>query len=185
MYVMVNFGCTMLLLTKVCNGCGVEKDLSAYHNRSDRPDGKETTCKECRTSKYRRKYTGIERDKQIEYSRQWRRNNPGYATRRYRKDRELGKAMSAARRAMKRGTSVGPVDYTAILQRDDMVCHICNEEVDAADVHYDHVIPLSRGGTHTEDNIKLSHSKCNLWKHARLMEELDLTKVPKCGIMKV
>lgn len=40
--------------------------------------------------------------------------------------------------------------------------------------HLDHVIPLSRGGAHSEDNIRVTHARCNLKKGTKLVEELDL-----------
>ena len=39
----------------------------------------------------------------------------------------------------------------------------------------DHVIPLARGGTHSNDNIRPAHAKCNLRKSSKLLE--DLTSV--------
>jgi len=34
------------------------------------------------------------------------------------------------------------------------------------DLHFDHVVPLSKGGPHTTENIRPSHSTCNLKKGA-------------------
>ena len=54
-----------------------------------------------------------------------------------------------------------------------MVCHICGGEVGSlADLNMDHVIPLARGGTHTYDNIRPSHKRCNQRKHVKLLDEL-------------
>ena len=76
------------------------------------------------------------------------------------------------RRALKLAASVGPVSYDAILKRDGRRCHICNKDILLFDVlHFDHVIPLSKGGAHTEENIRPSHSTCNLRKGAKLPKE--------------
>ncbi len=78
------------------------------------------------------------------------------------------------RRAVMAATSVGPVRLLEILDRDGMVCHLCRIGIESADdLHFDHVVPLSRGGTHTMDNIKPAHAACNLRKHDKLMSELD------------
>lgn len=77
------------------------------------------------------------------------------------------------REALKKGASIGKIDYKMILERDRHICHICRSIVSPKNVHFDHVIPLSRGGAHSEENIKVSHAICNLRKHNRLMEELS------------
>lgn len=54
-----------------------------------------------------------------------------------------------------------------------MVCHICSRRVeDNSQLHFDHVIPLSRGGEHSNDNIKVSHAVCNMSKGTKLIEEI-------------
>ena len=71
-----------------------------------------------------------------------------------------------------------------VLQRWGRDCHICKEPIDLdapsqcgrpgweRGLHLDHVIPLSRGGSDTLDNVKPSHAKCNIDKGARLLPEL-------------
>jgi 5-methylcytosine-specific restriction endonuclease McrA len=73
----------------------------------------------------------------------------------------------ARRRARKNETEVERVDFEMILERDGMWCYLCEREVeDPNEIHFDHVIPLSRGGTHTFDNLKVTHGSCNLKKGA-------------------
>lgn len=60
----------------------------------------------------------------------------------------------------------------------DGVCQLCGEKTDWEDVinghirkNYptvDHVVPLSKGGTHTWDNVQLAHMACNSKKHDKL-----------------
>lgn len=77
------------------------------------------------------------------------------------------------RRALKRETQVEPVSYAAILADFGMTCHICMDPIESkAHLHFDHVIPLSRGGSHTPGNILPAHAICNMRKHARLLEEV-------------
>lgn len=68
-----------------------------------------------------------------------------------------------------------------LIERDDGVCHICGKKIDKEDYRYqdghritghnyptiDHVIPVSKGGTHTWDNVKLAHMVCNAQKGAK------------------
>lgn len=74
---------------------------------------------------------------------------------------------NARRRAREMGAHTEKVSYQEILDRDNGMCHICREWVDEDEREFDHVIPLARGGPHTEDNIRLSHRSCNRAKGAR------------------
>lgn len=58
-----------------------------------------------------------------------------------------------------------------LIERDKGICQICGQPIDEKDIKgrhirskyptLDHIIPLSKGGTHTWDNIQLAHMKCN------------------------
>jgi 5-methylcytosine-specific restriction endonuclease McrA len=86
-----------------------------------------------------------------EHSRRFRRAHPERA--RQRKDR---------------------TDFDAILLEHGLVCHICGDAIAPDDLHFDHVVPLSRGGDHAPYNIRPSHSRCNLRKGTKLMEEMPV-----------
>jgi hypothetical protein len=97
----------------------------------------------------------------------------GWCKRHHRLLTGQGVAHEAKRRALKLGSQVGPVDLDAILAEFGMVCHICGGEIPSrADLHFDHVIPLTRGGPHVHENILPSHKKCNISKGNKLMSEL-------------
>lgn len=82
---------------------------------------------------------------------------------------------SLKRRARLAGATIGaPVDRRAIILRDKSICHICGEKCEPADIHLDHVIPLSKGGAHSPENIKVAHSRCNLDKR-----DLVLSDIPR------
>jgi 5-methylcytosine-specific restriction endonuclease McrA len=58
------------------------------------------------------------------------------------------------------------------------ICGICQQPVDPDNWHLDHIIPLSRGGQHTLDNVQVSHPRCNIRKKAKLPSEMaDTTEV--------
>lgn len=53
-------------------------------------------------------------------------------------------------------------------ERDNWICNICGIFVDKSlkypnpmSASLDHIIPLSKGGTHDENNVHISHLKCN------------------------
>jgi len=77
---------------------------------------------------------------------------------------------SGRRRAQKLATQTERVDFAAIIERDGMWCYLCEKPIESlADLHMDHVRPLSKGGSHTAENLKPTHALCNLRKGARLI----------------
>ena len=89
---------------------------------------------------------------------------------------------SSKKRALKRNTISEYYSTKDILDLYGIVCHICNAEVDITasrvvgtegwekSLHLDHVIPISKGGTDTLDNVKPSHALCNLIKGDKVNE---------------
>jgi 5-methylcytosine-specific restriction endonuclease McrA len=59
------------------------------------------------------------------------------------------------------------ITRTHVWERDMGMCHICKQATDRNDWHLDHITPLARGGTHTWDNVAVSHASCNLAKGVR------------------
>ncbi len=81
------------------------------------------------------------------------------------------KESCARKRYRKRGIVVDPIDYSVILKREGMVCHICKGEVFRPDLVFDHIIPIAKGGAHSYENISVSHYVCNRKKHAKILCE--------------
>jgi 5-methylcytosine-specific restriction endonuclease McrA len=73
------------------------------------------------------------------------------------------------RRARKAGATVGKVDFNLILERDGWICHICGGLIAREDLSFDHIIPLAKGGLHTNENLSPAHNNCNKGKGARLV----------------
>ena len=51
-----------------------------------------------------------------------------------------------------------------IIERDGLYCVYCDEDLSDSEIHMDHVIPESQGGTTTYDNLQVTCRKCNLAK---------------------
>jgi 5-methylcytosine-specific restriction endonuclease McrA len=52
----------------------------------------------------------------------------------------------------------------SIIERDGYYCVYCDEDLRDREIHLDHIIPESKGGTTTRDNLQVTCRKCNLAK---------------------
>ena len=115
------------------------------------------------------------RDVLLERKREQRAANPGAETEHSRRWRAANPERYALRnrensRRRQTGTTRSRVAYAAVLKRDGMVCHICNGAIESLqDLHFDHVVPLSRGGAHHAENIRPAHALCNMRKSDKLI----------------
>jgi hypothetical protein len=75
-------------------------------------------------------------------------------------------------RANKLGVESEYVDYADVLRRSGGTCSLCGGKIHSGPgtkgeaLHFDHVIPVSKGGSHTMDNIAAAHAHCNVLKGA-------------------
>lgn len=70
------------------------------------------------------------------------------------------------------------INHTEVFDAHGWVCHLCGDLIDRfakrddwMKVTLDHIIPLSKGGTHTRDNVAPAHRRCNEAKGDRLPGE--------------
>jgi 5-methylcytosine-specific restriction endonuclease McrA len=86
------------------------------------------------------------------------------------KNREWYRAKDARRRAQSMATKIGKIDFKKLLREFDGLCGICRSPLDVSvDLyHFDHIIPLAAGGSHTTGNIQIAHAACNLKKGAKV-----------------
>jgi hypothetical protein len=135
-----------------------------------------------------KKYAQANPEKIKEINRRWHEANPGYsaeANRLYREqnptynadyhraNREQTMARVNRRRARLKNTRVGPVSFRALWDAQAGLCGICFSSIDDSLPHphpgspsIDHILPLSKGGTHTQDNLQWAHLTCNIRKGA-------------------
>lgn len=153
---------------KQCRKCGVEFPRTAeyFHKRSATPDGLYADCKPC-NNEYLRSQYHKDPERHLEYNREWvkanrlavrkiyarwRRNNPE-------RTREICSTSEARRRA--RMKNLGAT-FTAKHRRFGLeyfhgCCAVCGRPLKdlfgTHTVHWDHWIPLSKGGASTPDNM--------------------------------
>jgi len=79
---------------------------------------------------------------------------------------------------MKANGKFEAIELQELIKRDNNICYICKQECDSTDSQWvngafivgnnypsiDHVIPISKGGTNTWDNVRLAHMICNARK---------------------
>lgn len=89
-------------------------------------------------------------------------------------NKELVVEQSARRRWLKRegAEKISRAQLLALLKGQQGRCAYC-ERVLNEGKHLDHRIPLTRGGTHTLDNVVWSCPSCNLRKSRKLPDEFE------------
>ena len=71
-----------------------------------------------------------------------------------------------------RGWKVPPVNRKEILRRDKHQCQYCGNK---KKLTIDHVIPRSKGGKHTWDNVVIACESCNSRKGDRFLHQIGMT----------
>lgn len=84
------------------------------------------------------------------------------------------------RRATMAGVDAERIESRAILDRDKWVCQLCRDPIpraaswpDPLSPSLDHVIPISKGGTHTVANLQAAHLSCNCKKGDRFADAAE------------
>ena len=165
---------------KLCPACGTDLPRDSFTPDRRRGDGLCRDCKSCRADAARARRQADPRPNR-EAVRRYNERNPERAQeRRARRDRFYSREQRSLERARKRGAVIEAIKARAIFERDGWVCGICSEAVDPLLAHphprsasLDHLVPLSRGGAHTYDNVRTTHLTCNLKKGARVGVPFD------------
>ncbi len=92
---------------------------------------------------------------------------------------------------------IEPIDRLAVFERDGWQCYICGraclrdllERYHPHRAELDHVVPLSKGGAHSYDNVRCACGRCNRVKHNksldaarnRLGQRSDVALAPHTG----
>lgn len=93
----------------------------------------------------------------------------------YRASRKRADA-ARRRRAERFGVVIEPVNRERVMVRDNATCYMCGRKPGRSFLVLDHVIPLARGGAHSEENLKVACKPCNLRKGDRLPKECEWIK---------
>ena len=143
-------------------------------------------------------YRNRNREKLREESKKRRLENPGETHDYYLKNRDKiltyshaynkslkGRALRLTHRIKRRALAqIGDKDITleTLYNRDLGICALCGERCDYTDYIFkgevfiagnrypsiDHIVPISKGGSHTWDNVQLAHKQCNSVKSNKI-----------------
>jgi 5-methylcytosine-specific restriction endonuclease McrA len=89
---------------------------------------------------------------------------------------EIASRSRAVRRARKLNAIIGDTKEIARWERKWrkaklVSCRWCKSKVPGSKAHADHVVPLSKGGSHSRRNLCIACPSCNLRKHAKLPKD--------------
>lgn len=127
-----------------------------------------------------RKYYEKNPEKARSETRRWSEKNREYVREKSRAwgqaNRDKVRENTARRRARKAEAGVGPTAMELFL---GLPCGLCGEDIDESLKAPDpmsksvgHIVPLARGGSHTQDNLRWEHLRCNIRKKDRLDSEV-------------
>ena len=173
---------------KECGKCCKTKKFQLFYRDHRSPDGHNSVCKSCK-KEYITEYlvrNPEKADKRRDSNAAWRAANPDavmhYSRLRSIKEKLTGRPYLLKRRQTIKHTRLGIISRKDIISTYGMVCSICHRNILLSQLlTIDHVVPLSRGGTHTLDNLRPAHGYCNTWKSNRLPEEIAQLSPPSQG----
>ena len=142
---------------KTCPSCGETKAVSEFCKNKRRKDGLQVWCKTCERA-YRLNYQQTEKGKES-----MRRKQKKY--RQTEKGKETKRRFYHTRRSRKAGAA-GFHDFAVSLEIYGHRCALCGDAESKLTVG--HIIPLSRGGSNWQFNIRPECKPCNSSKKDRL-----------------
>ena len=141
---------------QVCTNCNTEKLLTEYHKDSSKASGYRGVCKDCR-------YT-LEK----EGNKLYRKSEAGKIANANKKGRRMSRIKSTC------DNTITTDNLKTLKEAQDNKCAYCGIKLDFTvprNVHLDHVIPLSKDGAHTIENVVWSCASCNLSKSDKIIDQ--------------
>ena len=162
-----------------CRSCQSEAARDHYERNKERIKKRSAEYRKSHKEyylSYGKKWRLDNVEKQRSLVKAWKRANP-----------EKKKEYDKKRKNLKRGYS-----EFSLIQTYGVLCHLCFRLIDMTaprhcgannwemSFHPDHVVPVSRGGEDTLDNVRPSHAKCNVSRKTAPVEEYraSLYEVP-------
>ncbi len=143
----------------------------------------------------RKKYYKQNKEQQINYSKEYQKNHPE-RTKQIKKRHSI-KRSEYIKARVKKWIAANPIHNRLIRQRvrlsginydsltlnelieiynlhktdnDLYICHYCHKALEFSETTIDHIIPISKGGSNSADNITIACLKCNAKKGDRILK---------------
>ena len=155
-------------MTKHCRKCDTPKPVSEFNRNRSKSDGLQTRCRACQRGDTSKWY-GENAEHKNDYSLRWQRD-------RRTKDRLFDRLRVGPQRARRYGCEVENFVAADLLSYwesrgiDPSRCYYTGEVL-GEDFHLDHMTPLSRGGSHSVDNLVPCSRAVNQSKGDKSAEE--------------
>lgn len=161
-------------VSKQCSKCKETKSLSEFGKRKTAADGKDYICKFCASIPRSKK---VNRQKKCEYQKRYRERNKE-KVKKY--NREYNKSINGKinknkykqnRKAKKKNgvRTLTTTEWNDNLKKFNHSCAYCGTKSEY--LHQEHIIPLSKGGWYTKQNIIPACKSCNSRKNNKELNE--------------
>ena len=175
--------------TRTCSECELRQPISNFHKDKNATDGFRSKCKKCRLSTVKRWYAENQPRQLERHRKAYERDIEKIRIRdsaRYEKDKpkrlELASEHSQLRRARKakviRERGISRLALRKLFGDNCYYCGVLMDFTPAKDRKFkknhasiEHLVPLSKGGNHTWENVVLACHSCNTQKNAKSEED--------------
>ena len=156
---------------KVCGTCKVLKEYISFSNSNSTKDNLCRRCRDC-DAVARKKYYENHKEKELLRKKNWRDSNKDFL-KNYQQKYQANNIFRWAeyqhrRRAIALNNGVFFISKNELLKIYNSPCIYCGS---LQDITLEHVIPISRGGTHGIGNIASACRNCNLSKGSKTIME--------------
>jgi Restriction endonuclease len=102
------------------------------------------------------------------YHDKWRKENAGKWYAAQHKRRALEKAATINLKSIEKWMQ-------SVKSKKVSTCYYCQKPLPSEKIHFDHIVALSRGGSHSVENLCVSCRDCNCSKHAKSIQAFVVT----------
>lgn len=169
---------------RICCNCKLEKSHSDFNKDKNKKDGISYICSECSRLKSKEWYAKNSIKQKEYFKEKYLENREYYLEQakiwRY-QNKDKKREYNRARKALLKNLKTEEFTEKDILNTYGNDCHICNSPIDMnaprwtasqgweMSLHFDHVIPISKGGANSIENVRPSHAICNIKKSDSLL----------------